>query len=425
MRTLLRNVRNPLWSAAALFIVVSGMREAKVILMPIALAAMMAVICSPMVGWLRRRRVPNVMAVVAVVALIMLVLAGIGALVGVSVSGFEESIPRYRDRLATMVYGVFAWLSHNGIELNTEELVKGVDLQGAAEKAGNFMVDSVSKLGGVISNSFLVGLTMVLILIEGPTVPGKLRALAGAPDADISQFNRIAQEVQSYLAIKSVLSLATGVIVGLWAWFLGVDFAALWGLLAFLLNYIPNIGSILAAVPAMMLALVQHGVGTSLWLGAGYVAVNMVLGNVIEPMWMGRKLGLSTTVVFVSLVVWNWIWGPVGMLLSVPLTMIIKIMLQNSKDWSFIATMLDNGEEVADEEPETRAPKSKVRNPKSEIRLRDPKSKVRDPKSEIRDPGSETDSEIRDPTPKSEPDSEPDSDSDPPSTDRTPTVDDD
>src|SRR5690606_381168 len=192
-------------------------------------------------------------------------------------------------------------------------------------------------------------LTMVLILVEGHTVPAKLRALSGDPNADISKYRRIATEVQSYLAIKSVLSLITGLLVGVWCAIVGVDFAALWGLIAFLLNYIPNIGSIIAAVPAVLLALVQLGWGSAAAVLAGYVVVNTVVGNVVEPMWMGKKLGLSTTVVFLSLVVWGWIWGAVGMLLSVPLTMIIKIMLENSRDYGFIATMLDVGPRVATE----------------------------------------------------------------------------
>jgi len=154
------------------------------------------------------------------------------------------------------------------------------------------------------------------------------------------------------MGIKTVLSLATGVFIGVWAAILKVDFPLVWGLLAFLLNYIPNLGSIIAAVPACLLALIDEGAVTALLLGGGYVAVNMVLGNVVEPAWMGRKLGLSTLVVFLSLVVWGAIWGPIGMLLSVPLTMAVKIMLEDSKEWSHFAVLLDSSAP----EPEAKEP---------------------------------------------------------------------
>jgi predicted PurR-regulated permease PerM len=348
---MLRSVRNPLWSAAAIAIVVTGMREAVDLLLPITVAAMMAIICSPAVRWLRERRVPNVIAVLLVVFGIVVALAGMGALVGASMAGFKDNLPAYRERLTSLYDGTVAWLQGHGIRVSGK-LVGEADLQKAATAAAGYLVDSLSSLGDVISKTFVVVFTMILILLEGPTVPGRLRALAGNPDADISHYARIATEVQSYLAIKTVLSVANGVCVGVIAALVGVDFAILWALLAFLLNYIPNIGLILASIPAVLLALIQHGLGSAVVLAAGYIVIGTVIGNVIEPLWMGRRLGLSITVVFLSLVVWHWVWGPVGALLSVPLTMIIKILLENSRDWSFVGAVLDTGEEP---KPATRA----------------------------------------------------------------------
>jgi len=142
------------------------------------------------------------------------------------------------------------------------------------------------------------------------------------------------------LAIKAAISLLTGLIIFIWLWILGVDYAILWGLLAFLLNFIPTVGSFIAAVPAVLLALVQLGVlHAGLTLG-GFVVVNLVMGNAIEPRWMGRGLNLSPLVVFVSLVLWGWVLGPVGMLLSIPLTIMIKIALENQPESRWIGIML-------------------------------------------------------------------------------------
>ena len=126
----------------------------------------------------------------------------------------------------------------------------------------------------------------------------------------------------------TLTSLVTGILVGLWTAVIGLDFAVVWGLLAFLLNYIPNIGSIVAAIPAVLLGLIQGGVGYALLVAVGFVVVNVVIGNFIDPYLMGRTLGLSTLVVFLSLVFWGWMWGIPGMLLSVPLTAAIKIAFE-------------------------------------------------------------------------------------------------
>lgn len=343
-------VRNPIWTVAALWIVIEGLREAKSILIPIAVAIMLAIICAPAVSWLERRRIPNAAAVLLVVMGIFGLLAMVGAVVGSSVSSFQESIPVYTARLAEMAQGGLTWLQALGLppELDASHLSSVIEPGQAASRVLGVVPSAMGGLASALSNTFLVMFTMVFILMEKGTVPSKLRAMAGAPDADISQYRRIATEVQSYLAIKSVVSLGTGGLIGIWCAALGVDFAVLWALVAFLLNYIPTIGSIIAAVPAVLLALVQHGPGTALALLVGYMVVNTLVGNVLEPMWMGRRLGLSTTVVFLSLVVWGWIWESVGMLLSVPLTMIIKIMLENSREYRFIAALLDVGKDEAD-----------------------------------------------------------------------------
>ena len=139
-------------------------------------------------------------------------------------------------------------------------------------------------------------------------------------------------QVQRYLAIKTVTSLVTGLLVGVWVGMMGLDFAVVWGLVAFMLNYIPNIGSIVAAVPAVLLAVIQLGVGPGIAVALGYLVINITMGNLVEPALLGRSLGLSTLVVFLSLIFWGWMWGTVGMLLSVPLTMMTKIFLENSED---------------------------------------------------------------------------------------------
>ena len=159
---------------------------------------------------------------------------------------------------------------------------------------------------------------------------------------DRRRMTKIVREVQEYLGIKTLMSLTTGLLIGVLAWVAGLDFPILLGLIGFVLNYIPTVGSILAAVPALLLSVVQFGsLGNFILVAVGYGAINMVFGNILEPNLMGRRLGLSTLVVILSLLFWAWVWGPVGALLAVPLTMVVKIMLENTEDLRWVAILLD------------------------------------------------------------------------------------
>ena len=162
----------------------------------------------------------------------------------------------------------------------------------------------------------------------------------------LKYLDKIGSSIRNYLSIKTVISFLTGLFIWIWLLVLGVDYAILWGVIAFLLNYIPNIGSIIAAAPTMLLALIQLGVSGMVWTGIGYLLVNMVIGNMVEPKVMGKGLGLSTLVVFLSLIIWGFMLGTVGMFLSVPLTMTIKIILEQNEQTKWIAILLGTEDET-------------------------------------------------------------------------------
>jgi len=183
-------------------------------------------------------------------------------------------------------------------------------------------------------------LTVIFILLEAAGFPAKLRAISGGSGNSLARFEKVTENVQHYMALKTLTSLLTGVTITIALTIIGVDFPLLWGLVAFILNFVPNIGSIIAAVPAVLLAFIQLGLGAVLWTGTAYLVVNMLVGQVLEPRLMGRGLGLSTLVVFISLVFWGWVLGPVGMFLSVPLTMTVKIALDSDERTRWLAILL-------------------------------------------------------------------------------------
>jgi AI-2 transport protein TqsA len=204
---------------------------------------------------------------------------------------------------------------------------------------------TLTELGGALTNAFLIILAVVFILLETPSYPAKVKAIFGRSPGSMRQLQKVLLNVRHYLAIKTVISFITGAVISIWLWGFGVDYALIWGLVAFLLNYIPNLGSIIAAIPAVLLALVQLGPGSALVAASGFVMVNVVMGNIVEPRVMGKGLGLSTLVVFLSLVFWGWILGPVGMLLSVPLTMAFKVSLEEAPTIRWLSILL--GSEAA------------------------------------------------------------------------------
>ncbi|RMG47196.1 MAG: AI-2E family transporter [Acidobacteria bacterium] len=326
-----------LLTLASLVVVVAGLQAAAVFLKPFLVSAFLAVLSLPLLAAFRRWRLPTWASVLLTMSAVVLVVAGLAALVGGSVTGFIDAAPRYSARLETLARGAESWLSRHGVDVRQWMSIDAVN----PGVLFDFIGGSITAVASALSNVVMVLLTMAFILLEAAGFPEKLAAALGHEAADFGRLRRITGEVQRYLAIKTLTSLATAVLITLWLLVLGVDFPLLWGLTAFVMNFIPTLGSILAAVPAILLAAVQHGPANALLVMLGYVAVNMVIGNIVEPQLMGRRLGLSPLVVFLSLVFWGWVWGPVGMLLSVPLTMIVKIMLEHTDDLRWIAILLD------------------------------------------------------------------------------------
>ncbi|MCA9061932.1 MAG: AI-2E family transporter [Planctomycetaceae bacterium] len=202
----------------------------------------------------------------------------------------------------------------------------------------------VSSIGEILSNLLLILLTVVFILLEASTFPTKLIHAFGKEHGTLQRYEHIITNVRRYIAMKTWISLLTGVLITLWLMVFQVPHASLWGLLAFLLNFIPNIGSIIAAVPALLIAWLDLGLLPCAACGAGYIVVNLLIGNFLEPRVMGRGMGLSALVVFCSMVFWGWVLGPVGMLLSVPLTMGVRVALEGFEDTRWLGTLLGNSD---------------------------------------------------------------------------------
>jgi predicted PurR-regulated permease PerM len=263
------------------------------------------------------------------------ILVLIGSLVGTSIADFTSRVPYYQQRLDEQL---IEFLDRHDFESrigSVRDLVKLIDPSGAMDLAARLL----NGLGGVLNNALLITFTVIFVLLEAWSFPRKLQAMVGA-GASSATLHRFSESLNRYIGLKTAISLVTGVTVWVWVSLMGLDFAMLWGLLAFMLNFVPNIGSIIAALPAVLLAVVQLGGGKAVLIAIGYMVVNVLMGNLLEPRIMGRSMGLSTLVVFLSLIFWGWVLGPVGMLLSVPLTMTLVIALESSPSTERFAILL-------------------------------------------------------------------------------------
>jgi len=329
---------------AGLIIIAAGLKTAQDLVIPFLLAAFIATIAATPMFWLKKKGFPDAVSLTLVMVLIVFIVVLLGAMVAQSASAFTAKLPFYQERLiafqADMNGFIAPWAERLEIPNPLESLFSSFSPTTALELAGN----TLSRLGGVLSNSFLIILTVIFILAEAASFPRKLNDVLANPERDLPYFGRFAENMNRYIAIKTTVSAATGILVSSLLWALGVDFPILWGLLAFLLNYVPTIGSVIAAIPPVIVALVQIGPGPAFAVGGGFLAINIIMGNAVEPRFMGKGLGLSTLVVFLSLVVWGWILGPVGMLLSVPLTMTAKIALEANPDTAWLAHLLGPAE---------------------------------------------------------------------------------
>lgn len=341
---------NGLLVAASVVVIVAGLKAAADLLLPIVTAAFLAVLLAPPVRSLRRLRIAPVIGIPLVVLACVAVLALIGGVVGQSFNALMISAPRYHQRFAELTRGAEQWLQYHQVDLSQQRVLAILRSDSVLPVIGR----TLGQVASVLSHTMLVLLLLVFLLFDAVDLPERMRGALGRTSVDVSRWSRIAAEVKEYLVLKTYLCLFTGIVTWIVLLSTGIDFAPLWALIAVLLGYVPNIGPFIATAPPVLLALLQVGPGRMLIVLGLLSTIYMIIGNVIEPQLLGRRLGLSAFTVFVALLVWGWIWGPAGMLLSVPLMVVFKILLENSPTYGWMATLLEpasqryqsNGDEV-------------------------------------------------------------------------------
>lgn len=336
---------------ASIIIILAGIKLSNEIVVPFLLSLFIAIICSPMIKFMTKRKVPLWLAITILLIVFILGFSFLAGIINNTLQEFTNAIPQYKIQLSSRIQVILelAHRWHIPLTLSQEEIMSKFD----PSSIMNLVSKLLMGLSGALSNIFVIFLVVIFMLLEMPVAKYKL-ALALSPDDDLSNekeyINQVLEGVIGYLGVKTFVSLLTGGLVWILLEILGVEYAILWAILTFLLNYAPNIGSILAGIPIVIQALVLNGFSIGLGTLIGIVVINMVVGNALEPKLMGKKLGLSTLVVFLSLLFWGWLLGTVGMLLSVPLTMACKVALESNKATQKYAVLFSDLEEVPKEQ---------------------------------------------------------------------------
>ena len=332
-----------LYTVAAFVIVVAGLKEAQSLLVPLLFAVFLSILGSAPLDYLKRFKVPTGLAIVIVAGFIFLTLFGFVSVLGESVEELRKATPRYQEKFIVLRNDLKEFLLRNDLRTLADQTTPIETL--SPDAITSFIRTAVGGVVGAVSGILLVAIMLIFMLIEAAVFKAKIRA-AVEKSLDFDKLGNVSKDVQRYLGIKTGTSLVTGILVFAWTTIMGVDLPYLWGMSAFILNYIPFIGSFLAAIPAVILGTLDSGIGYGATIAVGYVVINVGISNFIEPIIMGQKLGLSPLVVFLSLFFWGWVWGPSGMLLSIPLTMIVKILLEHSDDFKWIAVLMGNTAEA-------------------------------------------------------------------------------
>lgn len=328
---------NALLAVAAVFVIFAGLRAASSLFVPFLLAGFVGMLCSPALFWLRDRGLPTPIALVVVLLGLLGIGAVFGGLITTSINEFTRSLPSYQERFTSVVTTVTRALAQYGIDFGgTSAESSPFNPRAVLGMVGNL----AGNLGTLLNNAFLLFVIVCFILLEASTFPFKVReAFGDSPELE-DRMTEIGDSIRRYLGIKTLTSMATGFLAYGALIVLGVKFAPLWALIAFLLNFVPAVGSVIAAVPPIALAVVDNSFQTAGIVAVCYIAINISIGNFLEPRVMGAGIGLSPLVVVASLLVWGWVLGPVGMVLAVPLTVILRITLDSQPSTQWLAVLL-------------------------------------------------------------------------------------
>ncbi|WP_289258386.1 AI-2E family transporter [Campylobacter sp.] len=331
-------MRYNLVAIASFIIIIGGLSLASSIVVPFLLAVFISIIVYPLLELMSKVHINRFFAFIILIGICGSGLWILGNVIATALLGFSADLPIYKAKIDIFIDNLVVYIKDNSNIDISNNILSFINIDKLITTTSNLIVQT----GSIVTQSFLVFLLLAFILFEVQIFKDKVAyfALKNPLASDIA--STFISNLKRYLAIKTISSIATGVIVWVFLILFDVPYAPLWAVLAFILNYIPTIGSIIAAIPAILVSLAVNDLSSTLWLTLIYLVLNIAIGNFIEPKFLGKELGISTLVVILSLLFWGFVFGIGGMFLAVPLTMSIKIALDANPKTKSISILLSN-----------------------------------------------------------------------------------
>jgi predicted PurR-regulated permease PerM len=347
-----------LLGSAAVVILVAGLQAASNILGPLFLAMVLTIVVHPARNWLAQR-VPTGVATALSIIAVVVGIVGLGLCVLLAVARFATLLTTYRDVAKERVDDLTDWLRKVGI--GTDEVLKIVESFDLS-KLLSLVSDALNGMFGVVSTMVFILALCLFMAIDATALPRQLASISRRRPGLVDALSSFTVGTRRYLLVSTVFGLIVAALDTLALYLLGVPAPWVWGLLAFLTNYIPNIGFVIGLIPPAILALLDGDLSLMLAVIAVYCLLNVVIQSVLQPKVVGEAVGLSVTLTFLSLIVWSWIMGPIGAVMAVPLTLFVRAVFVEAdpeKSWlmpliagSAPVELLGDGDDLDDVDPQ-------------------------------------------------------------------------
>ena len=332
------NIRNYFFYFASLVVIIAGVKAASEIVIILFLSIFTASIISSLINILEEKHIPKFLAYLFVLGVFILISLLLAYIVNISLKDFLTNLPTYETKLRDLVVNSIAFGETYGFEVDKKTILDALNFSSFFGITTNVL----GSIGTFLSKFLLIIIGIAFILAESKSFEKKLKIIFEKDSEKLEHFKLFSENIQKYFLVKTTTSFLTGLFVALSLIFFDIDYPILWGVLAMLFNFVPIVGSIIAAIPAVLLSFVTSDLNISLILIILYIFINIFISDILEPKLMGKELGLSPLIIFFSLIFWGWVLGIVGMFLAVPLTMTLKIAFNSNKTTKWLSILMSD-----------------------------------------------------------------------------------
>ena len=332
------NIRYYFFYLASFVVLIAGVKAASEIVIILLLAIFVSSILSTFVKFLESKLIPKFVAYFIVFLAIFFLVFLLGYMLNVSLTSFATNLTFYEEKIKELIVTLIKLADDFGFKLNQEEILGFLNLNSLFGVTTNF----IGNLGVILSKTILVFIGIAFILSESKIFEEKLSFILKNDKKKLYNFHQFSSNLQKYFTVKTLTSLLTGALIYFALIGFEVEYPILWAFIGFLFNFVPVVGSIVAAIPAIVLSLISGNIEATFWLIIVYTVINISVSNIIEPKLMGKELGLSPMIIFFSLIFWGYILGIIGMFLAVPITMTIKIAFESNDSTKWLGVFMSS-----------------------------------------------------------------------------------